>query len=124
VSLGLGALALVLASIGVFGVMSSAVGRRIREIGIRLTFGAGRVDVLALVLRKSLKPVLVGLVIGTLACILAGQAMSAMLFGVSPFDPYALASAFLVVLAAGIAAGVIPARRAMRVEPMTTLCHD
>jgi predicted permease len=123
-SLGLGALALVLASIGVFGVMSSAVGRRIREIGIRLAIGAGAVDVLALVLRKSLKPVLVGLGIGTLACVLAGRAMSSMLFGVSPFDPYALAGALFVVLAAGIVAGVIPARRALRVEPMTTLRHD
>jgi predicted permease len=124
VSLGLGALALVLASIGVFGVMSSAVGRRVREIGIRRAVGASRVDVLALVLRKSMTPVLVGLVIGTLVCVLAGRAMSAMLFGVSSLDPYALAGALLVVLAAGVAAGVIPARRAMSVDPMTTLHHD
>jgi predicted permease len=124
ISLGLGGLALVLASIGVFGVISSVVGRRIREIGIRLALGADKRDVLQLILRKSLRPVAIGVVVGIVACIFVARAMSAMLFGVSTFDPYALVGASVLVMGAAIAASIVPARRAMSVDPMTTLRYE
>jgi len=117
-SSGLAALALTLASIGVFGVMSTVVGRRIREIGIRMALGAARADVLELVMRKSLRPALAGAAIGLLACVGVGRLLSSLLFGVSPLDPIALAGAMCTVIGAAVLATLIPARRALRDEPM------
>lgn len=123
-SFTLGALALVLASIGVFGVMTTVVGRRVREIGIRLALGAGRGDVLRLLLRKSMRPVIIGASFGVLACFGVARLLSVLLFGVGALDPYALAGAAAVVLGAGFLASAIPARRAMSVDPMTTLRYE
>ena len=120
----LGALALVLASIGVFGVMTTVVGRRVREIGIRLALGAGRGDVLGLMLRKSMRPVVIGAAVGVLACFGVAKLLSALLFGVGAFDLYALVGAAAVVLGAGFVASAIPARRALNVDPMTTLRYE
>lgn len=124
VAFGLGALALVLASVGVYGVMSTVVGRRVREIGIRLALGAGRTDVLGLMLRKSMRPVAIGAAIGVFACFGVAKLLPALLFGVGALDPLALAGAAAAVLGAGFLASAIPARRAMRVDPMTTLRYE
>lgn len=121
---GLGSLALVLASIGVFGVMSTVVGRRVREIGIRLALGAGRSDVLRLMLRKSMRPVVFGAALGVLTCFGVARLLSSLLFGVGAFDPFALAGATAAVLGAGFLASALPARRAMAVDPMTTLRYE
>ena len=88
----LGALALTLAAIGIFGVMSTVVGRRIREIGIRLALGASRGDIVRLVLGKSMLPVIVGALLGSGACIVVARLLSALLYGVSALDPWALAA--------------------------------
>jgi len=121
---GLAALGLVLASIGIFGVIATVVGRRIREIGVRIALGAGRRDVLQLVLDKSLRPALIGAAIGALACLLVGRVLSSLLFGVSPSDPIALAGACLAVLGAAVLASIVPARRALNVDPMTALRYE
>ncbi len=123
-SLGLGALALVLASVGVFGVMSTVLVRRMREIGIRLALGADKSDVLRLVLRKSLRPVAVGAIVGALACFGVARLLSRLLFGVGALDPYALAGAAAAVSGAAFLASAIPARRALSVDPMTTLRYE
>jgi predicted permease len=123
-SFGLGALALVLASVGVFGVMSTVLARRMREIGIRLALGAGKADVLRLVLRKSMRPVALGAVVGALACFGVARLLAGLLFGVGALDPYALAGAAAAVFGAAFLASAIPARRAANVDPMTTLRYE
>ncbi|MGD8339280.1 MAG: ABC transporter permease, partial [Gammaproteobacteria bacterium] len=124
VAFGLGALALVLASIGVYGVMTMVVGRRVREIGIRLALGARKTDVLQLMLEKSMRPVVIGAAVGILACFGVARLLTVLLFGVGALDPFALAGAATAVLGAGFLASAIPARRAMRVDPMTTLRYE
>jgi ABC-type antimicrobial peptide transport system permease subunit len=111
----------VLASVGVYGVVAYAVGRRTREIGIRIALGATAPNVLALMLRRTMRPVVIGAVSGVVLAMGASQVLSSVLFGVSPVDPIALIGAALVVTAVAFAAGALPARRAARVDPSRTL---
>jgi ABC-type antimicrobial peptide transport system permease subunit len=120
----LGALALVLAAVGIYGVVAYAVGRRAREIGIRLALGATAHDVLSLTLRRAMRPVVVGAALGAVAAIGVSRILAGVLFGVSPLDPIGLGAAILFVSGVALAAGFFPARRAMRVDPMTTLRYD
>ena len=120
----LGLLALALASVGVYGLVAYAVSRKLREIGIRLALGATARDVLLLVLRLHLRPVIVGAAVGIVACLGAAPLLSSLMFGVSSFDPIALGGATLIVLGAAVAASLVPARRALRVDPMTTLRYE
>jgi ABC-type antimicrobial peptide transport system permease subunit len=120
----LGALALSLAAIGMFGVISTVVVRRTREIGLRLALGAARTDIVRLVLGKSMVPVVIGALIGGGACFVVARLLSSLLYGVSALDPYALGGALLLVLSVGAFVTVVPARRAMVVEPMATLRHE
>jgi putative ABC transport system permease protein len=121
---GLGSLALLLAAIGVYGVMSWSVAQRTREIGIRMALGAETRDVLRLVLRQAMRLVLLGAVIGVAASIAVTQAMKSMLFGLSPTDPatYAVVTSFLVLVA--LLACYLPARRATKVDPMVALRYE
>ena len=116
-----GVLALVLASIGLYGVMSYFVARRTGEIGIRMALGATRTSVVGMVLRGALWQVVMGLAIGIPAALYAGHLMSSQLYGVSQFDPLALAGATAVLAVCATFAGFIPARRAASVEPMQAL---
>ncbi len=118
---GLGVLALVLASVGIYGVVSFAVAGRHREIGVRLALGATARSVLVLVLRQTMRPVVVGAVIGIAAASAMSRTLSSVLFGVSPADPVGLGGATLLVLAAALAAGVSAARPATRADPIATL---
>lgn len=116
-----GFLALILASVGLYGVMSYFVARRTGEIGIRMALGATRSSVVSMVMRGALGQILVGLGLGIPAALLAGHLMSSQLYGVSAYDPAALiASTFVLALCAALA-GFIPARRAASVEPMQAL---
>jgi putative ABC transport system permease protein len=116
--------ALALAIIGVYGVLSFAVAQRTREIGIRLALGAGSRDVLRLTLGQGMRPVLAGLLIGILAALGATRVLTGMLYEIQPTDPPTLAGVAVVLLGAALAATLIPARRAARVDPMVTLRHE
>jgi predicted permease len=116
-----GILALILASVGLYGVMSYFVARRTSEIGIRMALGATRKSVIAMVMRGVLWQVLIGLVMGIPAALLAGHMMKSLLYGVAGYDPWALAGAPLLLILCAAAAGFIPARRAASIEPMQAL---
>jgi putative ABC transport system permease protein len=120
----LGGLALILACTGVYGLVSFAINRRRKEVGIRMALGASRATVLGLVMWQGLKPVLIGSIVGLALAAVASQAIRAMLFGVSPLDPIAFAAtALLLASVAGLAA-LVPARAATSVDPSATLRHD
>jgi putative ABC transport system permease protein len=118
------ALALLLAALGIYGVVRYASGERTREIGIRMAIGATAAGVLALVLRQAVVPVGVGLAVGTLAALALARFMTTMLFGVSPHDPLALATAMIVLATTALLAALLPARRAVGVEPMSVLRNE
>ena len=116
-----GILSLILASVGLYGVMSYFVVRRTSEIGIRMALGATRTNVVAMVMRGVLWQVLVGLVLGIPAAFYAGYLMKSLLYGVGNYDWTALAGAPLMLVICAAAAGFIPARRAASIEPMEAL---
>ncbi len=116
-----GILALVLASIGLYGVMSYFVARRTGEIGIRMALGATRAGVIAMILRGAMWQIVAGLAIGIPAALYAGYLMKSQLFGVGSYDPVAMTGATAVLAACAALAGFIPARRAASVEPMQAL---
>jgi predicted permease len=116
-----GILALILASVGLYGVMSYFVARRTSEIGIRMALGATRISVISMVMRGALWQILVGLALGIPAALYAGHLMASMLYGVGGFDPLALAGATVVLALCATVAGFIPARRAASIEPMQAL---
>jgi hypothetical protein len=121
---GLGVLALVLATVGVYGVVSYAVTGRYREIGVRLALGATARNVLAMILRQSMRPVAVGAIIGVAAASAMSRVLSSVLFGVSPVDPIGLGGGALLVISLACAAGLIAARPATRADPTTTLRYE
>jgi predicted permease len=116
-----GALALLLASIGLFGLMSYSVARRTNEIGIRMALGARSEDVLRLVMGESMRLVSVGVVLGLVATLAAGRLVSSVLFGLAPSDAVTMAAAAMVMIAVSALAGFLPARRAARVDPLVAL---
>jgi predicted permease len=119
-----GLLALVLASIGLYGVTAYSVERRTSEIGIRMALGADRINVLKLVLRGAFLQIGIGLLIGIPVTILGGRAMAAQLFGVKPYDPSILLLTTAVLSFAALIASIVPARRAASIEPMRALRAD
>jgi predicted permease len=120
----LGALALLLASIGVYGMVSYGVSRRVREVGIRIALGADRGGIRNLVLRQAMRPVLIGGFAGMIACAAVSRVLCSMLFGLSAHDPIVFISVPLFLLVVALVASYIPARRAMRVDPMVALRYE
>ena len=116
-----GLLALVLASVGLYGVTAYSVERRTSEIGIRMALGADRLNVLRLVLRGAFLQMGIGLAIGIPATILGGRAMATQLFGVKPYEPNILLLTTAVLSFAALVAAVVPARRAATLDPMRAL---
>ncbi|HVN94756.1 MAG TPA: ABC transporter permease [Terracidiphilus sp.] len=116
-----GLLALVLASVGLYGVMSYFVARRTSEIGIRMALGATRFSVVNMVMRGALWQILIGLVLGIPAALYVGYLMKVMLYNVDSYDPSALLGAPLMLVVFAAAAAFIPARRAASIEPMQAL---
>ncbi|MFI5127453.1 MAG: ABC transporter permease [Candidatus Acidiferrales bacterium] len=121
---GFGVLALVLAGIGIYGVLSYATRQRTHEIGIRMALGAEPRDVMKLVLRQGVMLALLGLGIGLAASLVLTRALSSQLFGVTATDPLTFAAVATVLLAVALLACYIPARRAMRTDPMVALRHE
>jgi putative ABC transport system permease protein len=117
----LGALALLLASIGVYGMVSYSVSRGVREIGIRMAVGANSTDVMSRVLWQAMCPILIGGLVGMVLSAGVSKVLSSMLFGLSVHDPIAFISVPLFLLAVAVIASFIPARRAMRIDPMVAL---
>ena len=117
-------LALVLAGIGLYGVISLAIGRRTREIGIRVAIGARHGDIVSLVLREGVRPVLAGLALGIAAALGMSRVLASMLYEVAPSDPLVLASVASAVAAVAIFACLVPLRRALRVDPMVALRNE
>jgi len=119
-----GALALVLACVGLYGVVSQAVARRTSEIGVRMALGAGRRDVLWLILRETLALVAAGVTVGLPAAVGAARLVRSQLFGLGTVDPASFATAALVLTVVAALAGLFPARRASRVDPMVALRYE
>jgi len=119
-----GALALILACIGLYGVMAHGVARRTNEIGIRMALGARGGNIAWMILRETLVLVVVGLVIGIPTALFAARFISAQLFGLQPTDPAALICAGVVLTLVALLAGYVPARRASRVNPLTALRYE
>jgi predicted permease len=119
-----GALALMLVSIGVYGIMAYSVTRRTNEIGLRMALGARPSDVTWLVLRETLLLAGAGLAIGLTSSVSVARLISNRLFGLSASDPVTMGTAAMVMIAIALLAGYLPARRAARVEPMSTLRYE
>jgi ABC-type antimicrobial peptide transport system permease subunit len=120
----LGGLGLLLGTLGLYGVMAYLVTQRTHEIGIRMALGAERGNILRLVLRQALRLVVLGLALGTLGALAAARLIEGLLYGVQPQDPMTMAMVMLVLAGAALVACLLPARRAVRVDPITALRYE
>jgi predicted permease len=119
-----GFLALILACVGLYGVTAYSVARRTSEIGLRIALGAGKGNVVLMMLKNSLAPVALGLVIGILAALAAGNLIASQLYGVKSREPLTVLSAVLLLLLSSILAAILPARRAASIDPIQALRTD
>ena len=119
-----GGVALFMAALGIYGVLAYLVARRTREIGIRVALGSTRSGVLKLVLREGFQLVAIGLVLGMIGAASLQKAVSSEIYGLRPLDPLVLASVMALLAIVALAACAVPARRAMRVDPMVALRYE
>jgi len=114
----------VLASLGIYGVVSSSVALRTNEMGIRTALGGRGADILTMILRQAMGPVLTGVCAGIAASVAAGRLPAGMLYGVGPMDTVTVASVVFTLITVAALASFIPARRAPRVDPVTALRYE
>ena len=119
-----GLTALLLASLGIYGVVSYSVAQRTNEMGIRMALGAPRAGIRSLVLRQSLPPVMLGLGVGVIASLALGRMLSSLLFGIGTVDPLTIFAVIALLSAVAMVAAYIPARRATQVDPITALRYE
>jgi putative ABC transport system permease protein len=117
-------LALLLAAVGIYGVMAYSVAQRTHEIGIRMALGASQSGILKLVLGRSLRVAIFGVLLGVAGSLLLTRLMAGLLFGIKPNDPVVFAAASAVLLGVALTAALVPARRAARVDPMAALRYE
>ena len=113
--------ALLLAGLGIYGVISYLVSERTHEIGIRLALGAGKIDVMRLVMGQGVRLAITGAAVGLIGALIASQLMAGLLYGVRPTDPPTFAGVALLLMGVALFACYVPARRAMRVDPIVAL---
>jgi predicted permease len=116
--------ALLLAAIGIYGVIAYSVSRRTREIGIRIALGAPAREVVGMILRRSARLILAGVAIGIVLALGAARSIGSLLYGVKPHEPAAYILLALFLMAVGLGAAYLPARRATRVDPLVALRHE
>ncbi len=121
---GFGLLALALAAIGIYGVVSFGVARRVQEMGVRMALGATPGDVRGLMIGQGLRPVLFGLALGLAAALAVMRVLGGFLYGVQPWDPLTFIVTPLLLLSVGVLAVWLPARRAARVDPVEALRYE
>jgi ABC-type antimicrobial peptide transport system permease subunit len=119
-----GAAALFMATVGLYGVLSFSVSRRMKEMGIRMALGANAQDVIRLILRQGGKQIAVGLVLGLLAAFGLTRVIGILMFEVTPRDPPVFTMVVLIIAAVGVLASLVPARRATRAEPTVALRYE
>jgi ABC-type antimicrobial peptide transport system permease subunit len=123
-SAGFGLLATLLATVGLYGVMAFVVARRKKELGIRLALGARPAIVIWMVMREVLLLLGIGLAVGVPAAMALGQYVAAQLYGIKPHDPVIAAGTMALLIVVSAAAGLIPAQRASRIDPILALRHE
>jgi ABC-type antimicrobial peptide transport system permease subunit len=119
-----GTIGLLLACVGLYGVVSYETVRRTHEIGIRMALGAGRGDVIRLVMRQTLAVLVSGCAVGLALALAASRLIGSVLFGIAPTDPLAIGSALAVLVLVALAASYLPARRASRLDPTPALRYE
>ncbi len=120
----LGAVAFVLSIVGVYGVIAYSVSQRTQEMGIRLTLGAQRKNLLAMVLGQGTKLAATGIAVGTIIAAGVAKSLSIFLFGVNPYDPLTFGAVTLALFLSGVIATYLPARRATKIDPVDALRHE
>jgi putative ABC transport system permease protein len=116
-----GGLALLLATIGIYGVLAYSMNRRTAEIGLRVALGASRSDILRITLNQGMRPALVGMLLGALGAWWLSRYLETLLFGIKPFDLFTFVAVAALLLTTALIACVLPGRRAMRIDPAVAL---